>query len=296
MPNLGAVPHVGGSDSAYRHGGGSHHVSIAYSANSVEAARADPNALWRVLLGCAVMFLVLQGGLMLLLPSLDQPSAALLVAAAMFVVAIVVERGFFARDMVSGLRALGLGRPRVGAMLVSLTLTVGMATFFPIYSVATGVPISLKADWLWVLIGAIALNGLAEETLFRGFVFGHLRQGGHSFWRAGFTSLVIFSLAHLFLLVANPPEIAILAVLVAAVAAFPFAFLYERAGNTIWAGAVLHVGAHIFRLVEIPKTEYMTVAVIWLVVQVGFPFLVFAFSHNLLRSVHPIAEPAAAPA
>jgi membrane protease YdiL (CAAX protease family) len=275
-------------------GGGTSHVKVAYPANSVEAARAGSNALWRVLLGCALMYLVLQGGLMLLIPSLDQPSAALVVAAAMFVVAIVIERGFFARDVASGLKALGLGRPTGGAMLVSLILIIGMGAFFPIYSAVTEVPIGLRADWLWVLIGAVALNGLAEETLFRGFVFGHLRQGGHSFWRAGFTSLVIFGLVHLFLLVGNPPEIAILGALVAAVAAFPFAFLYERAGNTIWAGAVLHVGAHFFRLVEIPETEYMTVAMTWLVVQVGFPFLVLAFINTLLRSEpRTVASPAA---
>lgn len=254
------------------------------------------STLVRVLLGCALMYLVLQGGLLLLVPSLDQPSAALVVAAAMFVVALLIERRLFGRGVRSGLRALGLGRPRRGAMLVSLILITGMVAFFPIYSVATGVPIGLKADWLWVLTGAIALNGLAEETLFRGFVFGHLRQGGLSFWRAGFTSLVIFSLVHLFLLVGNPPEIAILGALVAAAAAIPFAFLYERAGNTIWAGAVLHVGAHIFRLVEIPEAQYMTVAVIWLVVQVGFPFLVLAFGRSLLRAAPPIAPPAAAPA
>jgi membrane protease YdiL (CAAX protease family) len=257
--------------------------------------RAGRNPLWRVLFGCGVMYLVLQGGLIVLVPSLDQPSAALVVAAAMLVVALLIERVLFARDVPSGLSALGFGRPKGGAMLVSVILTAGMVAFFPLYSVATGVPIGLKADWLWVLVGAIALNGLAEETLFRGFVFGHLRQGGHSFWRAGFISLLIFSLVHLFLLVGNPPEIAILGALVAAAAAFPFAFLYERAGNTIWAGAVLHVGAHIFRLVEIPEAEYMTVAVVWLVVQVGFPFLVLAFGSSLLRSAPQIVASPAAP-
>lgn len=268
-------------------------MNIADSANSVAAVRAGRNPLWRVLFGCAAMYLVLQGGLIMLMPSLDQPSAALVVAAVMLVVALLIERVLFARDVPNGLRALGLGRPKGRAMLVSVILTAGMVAFFPLYSLATGVPIGLKADWLWVLVGAIALNGLAEETLFRGFVFGHLRQGGHSFWRAGFVSLLIFSLVHLFLLVGNPPEIAILGALVAAAAAFPFAFLYERAGNTIWAGAVLHVGAHIFRLVEIPEAEYMTVAVVWLVVQVGFPFLVLAFRNSLLRSAPRIPAIAA---
>ncbi len=141
-----------------------------------------------------------------------------------------------------------------------------------------------------MLLGAIALNGIAEETLFRGFVFGHLRQAGQSFWRAGSTSLLIFALVHLVLFATNPPLVATLALIVAVVAAFPLAFLYERAGNTIWAGVVLHVGAHFFRLVEIPEAQYMTVALMWLVLQIGIPFLVLVFANNLLKVPAPSAR------
>jgi membrane protease YdiL (CAAX protease family) len=239
--------------------------------------------LWRIVLGAAVMYVVLQGGLTLLTPRLDQTLAAIGVAAAMMAVAFVIERWSFGRDAAHAFTALGLSRPRGRALAVSLAITAAMASFFPLYSLATGVPIELRADWLWVLLGAIALNGIAEETLFRGFVFGHLRQAGQSFWRAGFTSLLIFALVHLVLFATNPPLVATLALIVAIVAAFPLAFLYERAGNTIWAGVVLHVGAHLFRLVEIPEAQYMAVALTWLVLQVGVPFLVLVFANNLLR-------------
>ena len=178
-------------------------------------------------------------------------------------------------------------------MTVSVIVTAVMAAFFPLYSIATGVPIVLRSDWVWILVGAVALNGLAEETLFRGFVFGHLRQAGQSFWRAGFTSLLIFAVVHLYLFTANPPLVAGLATMVAIGAALPLAFLYERAGNTIWAGAVLHVGAHVFRFVEVPEAEYMTVAVIWLVLQIGVPFLIFAFVNSLLREPMPDGAPRA---
>jgi membrane protease YdiL (CAAX protease family) len=245
--------------------------------------------LWRIVVGSAVMYLVLQGGLTLLTLRIDQTLAVIVVAAAMMVVAFVIERLSFGRDIPHAFRALGLSRPRGRAMIVSLAITAAMAAFFPIYSLATGVPMELRPDWLWVLVGAIALNGIAEETLFRGFVFGHLRQAGQSFWRAGFTSLLIFALVHLYLFVTNPPLVATLALVVATVAAFPLAFLYERAGNTIWAGAVLHVGAHFFRLFEIPEAQYMTVAVTWLVVQIGVPFLLFAFGNNLLKARAPSA-------
>jgi membrane protease YdiL (CAAX protease family) len=158
-----------------------------------------------------------------------------------------------------------------------------MLAFFPLYSVATGTPLGLKSDWLWVLVGAIALNGLAEETLFRGFVFGHLRQAGHSFRRAAVISLLIFGAVHLFLFTSNPFLVAFLATALAIAAAFPFAFLYERAGTIIWAGVIVHVGAHAFRLVEIPEAQFLTVASAWILIQFGAVFLVFAFRNNLLK-------------
>jgi membrane protease YdiL (CAAX protease family) len=247
--------------------------------------------LWRIVLGAAVMYLVLQGGLNLLTPRIDLTLAAIVVAAAMMVVAFLIERWSFGRDFPHAFRALGLSRPRGRAMVVSLTITAAMAAFFPAFSLATGVPIELRPDWLWVLLGAIALNGIAEETLFRGFVFGHLRQAGQSFWRAGFTSLLIFALVHLYLFATNPALVATLALIVAIVAAFPLAFLYERAGNTIWAGVVLHVGAHFFRLVNIPEAQYMTVALTWLVLQIGVPFLVLLFANNLLKVRAPHSRP-----
>ena len=248
--------------------------------------------LWRIVFGAAVMYVVLQGGLTLLTGRIDQTLAAIAVAAAMMVVAFLIERWSFGRDIPHAFVALGLSRPRRAAMAVSLAIIVVMAAFFPVYSLATGVPIELRPDWLWVLLGAIALNGVAEETLFRGFVFGHLRQAGQSFWRAGLISLVIFGLVHLYLFVQNPPLVATLALIVAVAAAFPLAFLYERAGNVIWAGVVLHVGTHFFRLVDIPDAQYMSVAVTWLVLQIGLPFLVFAFATNVLKTHETGTQPA----
>jgi hypothetical protein len=70
-------------------------------------------------------------------------------------------------------------------------------------------------------------------------------------------------------------------------AAFPFASLYERAGSTIWAGVILHVGAPAFRLVEIPEAQTLTVASVWILLQFGAVFLVFAFRNNLLKEVPP---------
>jgi membrane protease YdiL (CAAX protease family) len=257
------------------------------SASHAAAAAPRRVHLGRILAGAAMMFVVLQGGLTLLVPRLDQTSSALIVAAVMFTIAAVIERLVFGRDVRQGLLALGFGRPRPGALVVATIIGAAMLAFFPMYSAATGTPLSLKADWLWVLLGAIVLNGLAEEALFRGFVFGHLRQAGHSFRGAGLISLAIFGAVHLFLFASNPFIVALLATLLAISAAFPFAFLYERAGQTIWAGVILHVAAHAFRLFDVSADQMLAVGSAWIVLQFGAVFLVFAFRNNLLKAPVP---------
>jgi membrane protease YdiL (CAAX protease family) len=246
-------------------------------------ARSERGTLGRIVLGSALMFVVLQGGLNLLFPRLDLTWSSLIVTAAMLAVVFAIEGLAFHRTPPRALAALGYGRPEPSALLAAGIITVAMLAFFPVYSLATGTPFSLKSDWVWVLVGAIALNGIAEETLFRGFVFGHLRQAGLSFRRAGLFSLVTFGAVHLYLFTSNPFIVALLATLLALASAFPFAFLFERAGMVIWAGVILHVAAHAFRLLDMPESQTLTVASAWILVQFGAVFLVFAFRNSLLR-------------
>jgi membrane protease YdiL (CAAX protease family) len=254
-------------------------------------------SLGRILLGAALMFAVLQVGLTVLVPSLGMTWTPVLVTLAMFALLFVIERVAFGRNPLAALAAVGFGRPTRGSLVVAAIVGGGMLLFFPLYSAATGVSFALKADWLGLLVGSIALNGLAEETLFRGFVFGHLRQAGHSFRRAALISLLVFGAIHLVLFASNPLVIAFLATLLALAAAFPYAFLYERAGRTIWAGAIVHVAGHAVRFVDMPEAQVLVVSSIWTVALFGGVFLVLAFRNNLLRA--PAAErplPAAATA
>lgn len=237
-----------------------------------------------ILIGCAVMFTILQIGVTWLAGLLDQTWAALIVTALMIVVGLLFERLFFKRDAAQGLNALGYGQPNPRAVLVAAIIGLIMLAFFPIFSAVTGAQISLKADWLWIILGAIALNGIGEETLFRGYVFGGLRkEAGLSFRRAGFVSMIIFAAVHLLLFIGNPFFVGLLGTLVAVSAAFPMAHLFERGNNTIWAPAVLHVATHAIRFVDIPESHYLTAVGIWLLMQIGMVFLVYAFLGNLLK-------------
>jgi membrane protease YdiL (CAAX protease family) len=230
------------------------------------------------------MFAVLQFGTPWLMRWLDQPASAIVATATMVILALAFERAFYGRGPLRGLAALGWGTPPAGAIAAAAILALAMLAFFPLAAAATGAAIALRPDWWWVLLGAIAFNGIGEETLFRGYVFGGLRRAGLGFTAAASVSLVVFAAVHLFLFVQNPFVIGLLGTLVAVAAAFPLAFLYERGNNTIWAPALFHTATHAIRFVEVSEPHRLTVTTAWLVLQLALPFAVFLFAGSLLRN------------
>lgn len=236
------------------------------------------------LVGSVVLFAILQIGVTWLAGQIDQTWAALAATLVMLFAAILLGRAFFGLKPLEALRDLGYGPWKPRTVLAAATIAMLMQAFFPIFSFATGAQINLKSDWLWILLGVIVLNGFGEEALFRGFIFGGLRtKAGLNFRQAGFVSMIIFAAVHLLLFIGNPPIIAILGLVIAIAAAFPMAYLFERGNNTIWAPALLHVATHVIRLVDIPEPYYLTGVSIWLVLQIGMVFLVYAFFGTLLR-------------
>jgi membrane protease YdiL (CAAX protease family) len=197
--------------------------------------------------------------------------------------ALLLERLFFKRAPLDALYVLGYKRLNLPSFVVAGCITLVALGFFPIFTLVTGAAVTLKSNWWWILIGAIALNGIAEETLFRGYVFGGLRRAGLSFARAGFISLLVFAAVHLLLFIQNPFIIALLGTLVAITSAYPMAYLFEKGNNTLWGPVLLHVSTHAIRLVDIAEPYYMTALVAWMALQIGAPFLVFAF-RGYLRS------------
>jgi membrane protease YdiL (CAAX protease family) len=128
------------------------------------------------------------------------------------------------------------------------------------------------------LLIVVLMQGITEEILFRGYIFGHLREG-RTFWRAAAISALFFGLAHLHLFMILDPLVAGIATLLAVVSHFPFAYLYERGRNTIWAGSIVHVaatglGGNIFMI----PPEVLTMALsLFLVVTMISPYLAFFF-------------------
>ena len=238
----------------------------------------------RTLLGAAILFCILQFGITWVASYFDFTWSAFIITPIVVSTALILESILFKRTGQSAWHALGFGLPNLRAILAAGLIALALVAFFPVYFLLTGTTITLRSDWLWLLLGIVIFNGFAEETLFRGYVFGGLRLAGNSYRRAGWISLIIFAAVHLLLFIQNPFIVALLGTSIAIAAAFPMAFLYERGNNTLWATVILHVSAHFIRLVDIPEPDYMLAVTVWLVLQMGVVFLVYVFKDNLLKT------------
>ena len=59
----------------------------------------------------------------------------------------------------------------------TLVASMPMWAFLPLVAWTQGVRPGLRPDWLPLLVGVVLVNGIAEEVIHCGFVFGHLRRG-----------------------------------------------------------------------------------------------------------------------
>lgn len=234
-----------------------------------------------VLLGFLVFFIVLDR-----IPALffkqDTTSGFLLSGAVTVLGLFIFEMTGYRRSPVQAFYFLGFGRPDWRALGVTGLIGAALLLFFPLYSSVSGQPVALPANWPWKLVGLVALHGIAEEALFRGFLFHHLREG-RTFGQAGRISLLVFAAAHLYLFTYMPPALALFGTFLALASAFPFAYLFERGRNTLWAPALLHSLVHAVSLVEIPASHAMQAGIIWMCLWIAVVLLMYAFRRRLFE-------------
>jgi len=172
-------------------------------------------------------------------------------------------------------REVGFGIPDWRLFGISALLSASMLAFFPVYFSLANMQLSLQSNWPWILVGMICGVGIAEETLFRGYVFNSLRKT-RSFWQAATHSMLLFGAMHLLLLLWLPLPVAIAAIVLAILAAYPAAYLFEASNGTIWPSALLHTAALATNLIEIPENLAVSLNLMWIGVIVIGLFLVFA--------------------
>jgi membrane protease YdiL (CAAX protease family) len=194
--------------------------------------------------------------------------------------AIIAEAAIARRSPAEGVRALGLSAPNMRGLLSTLTLCIALLCFYPLFAAFTDATLSLRADWLLLLPGLFAQAGVAEETVFRGFLFRHLRQG-RAFWSAAGLAAIPFAAVHLLLFLTLDFVVALASVLLSLSLSFPLAWLFERSGNSVWPPALVHFTIQgSIKLVETDAGTFASLATIWIVLGALVPWLVF-----LLRPV-----------
>jgi membrane protease YdiL (CAAX protease family) len=230
----------------------------------------------RVALASVVLFLVFDRSAAWL--GSTRGEAGIVVCAIVLALILGTERLLTGAPFPSMLRALGLTRSTPRALGIAVALCLLLIGFFPLFAAVTATPLSARADSAVLALGMFAQGGIAEETLFRGFLYRHLRER-RSFWRAARLAAVPFVAAHLLLFATLDFAVALAAVLVSVSLTFPLARLFDLAGASIWPGAIVHAviqGA--IKLVEPTAGDVLPLAVGWMAVSALVPWGVFALA------------------
>lgn len=207
------------------------------------------------------------------------PKNALLITGCVLIAAVIVEVVFFKSRYSELVKILGLGKPGSKAIIASLVITLLLFLCYPLITLITGFNFNIPENWIWLAIGVFVLHGIAEEVLYRGFLFRRLREG-RSFWKAAWLAVIVifFTVAHIPIIINQGLLVGGMAVLLAVVSSFPFSYLYEKGNNTIWAPAIVHaaIDTIIPILASGPMDERATMAVtLWMAASMVIPYSAF---------------------
>jgi membrane protease YdiL (CAAX protease family) len=192
---------------------------------------------------------------------------------------IGVAMAFRRESLPAALARLGVSRVSGRSVWLALLLTSPLVLFFPAVAAITGEPLTLAAYWPWLVLSIALTNGISEETMLRGLIFGHMRET-RTFWKAALISTAYFAGVHVPLVVFNGWLIGGIAILVAVPTSFLFAYLYEQGGNTIWGSAVAHTIINAMGMLFVFSDETTGVSgLLYLVltILVTAPFMVSAY-------------------
>ena len=225
---------------------------------------------FRLVLGLFLIFGLFHGSATIL--GSDRGQRGILIG--LLIVAATAAADRFLLPRRRGARQLGLGRPRTKGIVVAFGIAFVLLLVGILFVRARGLTPAFYPGWISLLPGLFAQAGIAEEVLFRGYLFGHIRVG-RTFWRAAALSMLPFVSVHLVLFVSMPWPIALASVLLAVVISFPLACLFELGGETIWAPALLHFVIQATVKVVVFSQGAESVALVWMAASALIPLLVF---------------------
>ena len=145
-----------------------------------------PAAWLRLVGGLALVFALFQWSATAL--HSDRGEAGLIVAALVVAATLSAEVVLFRRRLRDAARMLGLGVPDRRGLIAAATVSALLLLVVPVLAYYSRTAASLTSGWLGSIPGLFAQAGIAEEILFRGWLFGHLRHG-RSFRNAAVVSM-----------------------------------------------------------------------------------------------------------
>ena len=188
---------------------------------------------------------------------------------------LVAERLVFSPTLRESLRALGFVPARSSTVVFALLVSLPMWAFLPLFARINGIALTVRSEWIQLLVGVVLVNGITEEAIHRGFVFGHLRHG-RTFMTAATISAALFAAQHLYIIATMGPTVGLASVLLAVLLAFPMAFVFERGGNSIVGPAILHTSSNTPAIIlALPQDVMATALVMHMGVIVVSIYLVF---------------------
>ena len=204
----------------------------------------------------------------------DRGQSGWLVAAVVVAATTLLHRVLAGGSFAHSLQRVGLGWPKWAGIVRAVAVCVLLAAVIPVYASATDADFSMYPNWPWLAAGMFLPGGVAEEVLFRGYLFGQVRNG-RSFWPAALLSSGPFVLVHLVLFTTLPAIVAVSAVLLAVAMSFPLALLFELGGRTIWAPALVHWMAQVGVKAVVIEEPMPVFAIVWMAACAVIPFVAF---------------------
>ena len=237
-----------------------------------------PSDWLRLLLGLILVFALFHWSADAL--GSDRGQSGVIVGALVVAATIAVERAVFGQPVRSSIRRLGLGRPRATGLAAAGAVVLLIWCVALVFVLVRGASATLVPGWAWLVPGLFAQGGIAEEILFRGYLFGHLRRG-RPFWRAAGLSMPPFVAVHLLLFLTMPWPIALAALTLSVVLSFPLAHLFELGGHTIWAPALLHfVIQATVKVVVVSGDSASVFPLVWMAASAVLPMFVLLISRR----------------
>ncbi len=190
----------------------------------------------RLLGGFVLLYAVLKGAATALHSTLGE--AGVIVGALVLLIALAVRSVLFSQSPRASWHKLGMDKPALPGLLVAIAISAVMLGAAAAYLQTVGYD-SIRPHAAWLALGIFAQAGIAEEVVFRGFLYGHIRRR-HRFWRSAALSAAPFALVHLTLFATMDWKIAFASTVLSVWLSFPLARLYDLGGGTIWAPAIAH--------------------------------------------------------